>query len=223
MPTQRLSDSDKSWIDSQFSGVLVQAGNNIKFPIATDEELKQWVLDTMPDHIRKPYETLKENAPRMLRDGNWCNYGDLIAPEGSYSLSFNSSSDEFPPNYKPVITEETDLYDEILTWARDYHTVQRQVNKCRRYISRAIEECTSAGQIARIFHGDILRFLPHSTLSSLQYAERKSRVPRGFTIDPEMTEMVANTMALGSVCPDRKQGLDVDVGSFEAAAVEDED
>lgn len=222
MPTQRLSDSDKSWIESQFSGVLVQAGNNIKFPIELDD-LKEWVVSTMPDHIRNPYETLLENAPRMLRDASYCSYGVLYAPEGEYELCFNGNSDHFPPNYKIEIGDDDPMYDAIRDWARDYHTIQVQVNKCRRYIASAIEECTSAGQIARIFHADILRFLPHSTLSSLEYAERKSRVPRGFTINPEMTEMVANTMALGSVCPDRKQGLDVDVSSFEAAEVEDED
>lgn len=222
MPTQRLSDSDKSWIESCFSGVLVQAGNNIKFPLEEDD-LKDWVLDTMPKHIRKPYEALRENAPRMLRSAGYCNYAVLYTPEGEYELCFNGLQEHFPPEYKAEIGDDNPIYDDIVDWARDYRKIQKQVNRCRQYVAHAIDECTSAGQIARIFHGDILRFLPPATLSSLGDAERKSRVPRGFEIVPEMTELVANTMAIGSVCPDRKQGLDVDVQSFESATVEDED
>lgn len=222
MPTQRLSDSDKSWIESCFTSVLVQAGNNVRFPVE-EKDLKDWVLNTMPSHIRTPYETLRQNAPGMLRTASYCSYAVLYTPEGEYELCFNGLQDHFPPDYKPEVGDDDPNYDDIVDWARDYRKIQTQVNRCRRYIANAIEECTSAGQIARIFHQDILRFLPVATLNSLGDAERRSRVPRGFEIVPEMTELVANTLALGSVCPDSKQGIDVDVQSFEPATVEDED
>lgn len=213
MATQRLSDVDKSFIISRFSAVLRRAGNNLTFPVPTKEEVREWVINCMPAHIRNPYLALRENAPGLVREGGWINYLTIHNDKGEqYELEFNGVTGW--PNWKGIVTPEHEHYDEVWQWCHDFHTIENQVRRCEKYVDEAIDSCTSAGQIARIFPEDILRFLPHNTLQSLGDAERKSRIPRDFNIDPEMTELVANTMAIGSVCPESRDGVSVEVSKF---------
>lgn len=213
MPTQRLSDTDKSFICSRFDAVLNRAGNNLVFPILEKEEMLEWIVACMPDHVRNPYLALKQNAPSLCRDGGWCNYFYIKHDSGeSYELESNGVTGW--PNWRLIVTKEHEHFDDIWQWCNDTHTIQSQVRRCDTYVSKAIDSCTSAGQIARIFPQDILRFLPPATLNSLGDAERKSRIPRDFTIDPELTELVANTMALGSVCPDSRAGINIGINKY---------
>jgi hypothetical protein len=220
MPTQRLSDSDKSYISSRFDQVLFRAGNNLTFPLQTKEEVVEWVVDCMPKHIRKPYQALKQNAPTLIRDGGWSNRLDIRNEnDEQYELEFDGITGW--PNWRAFITPEHEHFDDVWQWCQDMHTIKGKVKRAERYKDNAIEACTSAGQIARIFPQDILRFLPPNTLNSLGDAERKSRVPRGFTIDPEMTELVANMMAIGSVCPDERPDIAPDIIKFTGLAAKE--
>lgn len=213
MPTQRLSDTDKSWIESQFDQVLNRANNNKPFPVS-EEDIPEWVFSTLPDSVAEAWKVCRQFDQRLVMTAGYYFNIEVICKDniGKYYLRCEEIGNV--PNHKPVIDEGSMWYEEVLNWCDETHALSEKVHEAELYLESAIYSCTSAGQIARILPDDCLRFVPNTVLSSLQDAERKSRIPRGFKPDEEKAGLLLDMLALGSISPEERAGPDVTIDTF---------
>lgn len=210
MPTLRLSDNDKCSITSEFDIVLNKARNNHVFPLDKDE-LWELFVDIFPPHCASAYRELYQWKSSLLRTGGYCSYMTLDDDVGGrYKITIIGVQNL--PDVEPEYVEGK-WYPELLKWAREYYDTDRKVCKAQRYVAHAVDNCTSAGQILRVLPEDCAKFLPSKVTSTFSQAERRSRIPRDFTPDPEKAELVLNMLALGSISPNHK-GLNAEVSSY---------
>lgn len=221
MPTLRLSDNDKTNITTEFDIVLNKARNNHVFPLDKDE-LWEVFVDTFPPNCASAFRELHQWKPSLLSTGSYCAYMTLADEvDGTYKVTIIGAS--HVPDVEPHFVEDssssafcplsTRWYPELLKWARAYYDTDRKVLEAQRYVGYAIDECTSAGQILRVLPEDCVKFLPSKVTSTFSQAERRSRIPRDFTPNPEKAELVLNMLALGSISPDHK-GLNAEVSNY---------
>lgn len=217
MPTMRLSPNDKSNIDRQFSVVICRAPNSHTFPVPEDE-LKDWVFSLLPEEIADAYKLVKKYDKKMVQEAGWCFDAKVHQPatperlQGRYKIRFDAS--ENLPNCEPTVTEGCAYYEEILKWCNDVYKLDKQVRIASEYVTHAIESCTSAGQIVRVLPEDCIRFVPNTVLSTLADAERRSRIPANFEPDKDAEQLVLDMLTIGSISPETRPGLDVNVITF---------
>lgn len=213
MPTMRLSPNDKSHIENQFHKVLNRAPNNYPFPVVK-KELKEWAFSLMPESMADAYKLLKSYDKSLVQSCGWCFDIDVHLPneEGIYLIRIDASMNL--PNFKPNVLPGDNYHTEVVEWCKNVSDLDSRVAQASRYVSHAIDSCTSAGQIVRVLPEDCVRFVPNTILSTLADAERKSRVPRHFEPDPEKEKNVLDLLAIGSISPEDRPGLDVAVITF---------
>lgn len=217
MPTMRLSPNDKSSISHQFTRVLYRAPNSHTFPVPEDE-LEDWVFSLMPESVSDAYKLVKQYDKKLIQQAGWCFDMKVYKPltetiaEGEYLLRVDTSKDL--PNFSPMIREGCDHYEEILKWSQDVNELNKKTAIAERYVDSAIESCTSAGQIVRVLPEDCFRFVPDFVLNTLADAERRSRIPASFEPDKKKEQFVLDMLAIGSISPETRPGLDVAVIDF---------
>lgn len=211
MPTLRLSDNDKCSITSEFDIVLNKARHNHVFPLDKDE-LQSLFVDSFPVNIASAYREIHQWKPSLLRTGGYCAYMTLVDEvDGTYKITIMNATSL--PDVEPHFVRGSKWYPELLKWVREYYDTNNKILEAQRYVEVAVRNCTSAGQILRVLPEDCTKFLPAKVTSTFNQAERRSRIPRDFTPDPEKAELVLNMLALGSISPDHK-GLDAGVSSY---------
>jgi hypothetical protein len=211
MPTLRLTDSDKSWIVSSFSTPLHRCTNSLPFPLKETKDIEEWVQDCIPVKIWDSWKYLMDNCRSTVSHLGYTKIAFVETDDGTgnkYRIFLYGSDTGCWPHYEPTCKKGDLHYEEILKWAKQYAAVQEQVDEAMRYMQRGVWACTSAGQIARIFPENVLRFLPSRAGSSLSNAERKSRVPSGFEINHETCDLLERMLALGTISPNSQEGFD---------------
>jgi hypothetical protein len=208
----RLSDSNKGWIESQFDRVIQRAIHNHPFPIPKDD-LNDWFLSFMPDNISSAWREIQRYNPYLLRNSGWRACFVVHTYEGKYHCELGDVG-AIPPT-EPEVSLGDMHYNKVLKWASEYHDTNAKIIKAQRYVSDAIQSCTSAGQILRVLPEDCVRFIPPDVASSFGNAERKSRIPANFSIDKELEELTMNMLALGSISPEEVTGQASEVTRYE--------
>jgi hypothetical protein len=211
MPTLRLSDNDKTNITTEFDIVLNKARHNHVFPLDKDE-LQNLFVDSFPVNIASAYREIYQWKSSLLRTGGYCAYMTLSDEvDGTYKIIIIDATSL--PDVEPHFVGGSKWYPELLKWATESHDTDKKIFEAQRYVSKAVDNCTSAGQILRVLPEDCVKFLPPKVTSTFSQAERRSRIPRDFTPNPEKAELVLNMLALGSISPDHK-GLNAEVSSY---------
>lgn len=211
MPTLRLSDNDKSIISTEFDIVIGKARNNHPFPL-NEEEIQELFIDTFPPTVASAYRELRNYDTSLLRISKYCSYfGVQDGLGGVYKITLYRAGVSHLPDIEPTVTGTQ--YPELLKWAKEYRDTDLKVTTAQRYVSRAINTCTSGGQILRVLPEDCAKFLPPRVTNTFAHAERRSRIPRDFSPVPEKAELVLNMLALGSISPNSK-GINAEVSNY---------
>lgn len=211
MPTLRLTDSDRSWIVSSFILPLQRCTNSLPFPIQETNDIVEWARDCTPTKLWDAWEYLTDNCSSTVTSLGYSKTAFVETDDGTgnkYRIYLYGGDTGKWPHYEPTCKEGNLHYEEILEWAKQYAHVQEQVDEATRYMQKGVWACTSAGQVARIFPENVLRFLPSKAKSTLGNAERKSRVPSGFEINHETCDLLERMLALGTISPDNQEGVD---------------
>lgn len=210
MPTKRLTDSDRETIRGNFSRAADRALNNKPFPIAEDA-WKAWSRSLLPDEILAKWEYLTKHCPKLVSSGSSWHANFFVEYQGfKYTLAGYSIE---MPHDDIVIPESHPSRVSIGEWSEWYFNTAKDVREAIKYLEMCIEPCHSIGQVKRVLGDEILRFVPNWFTNSLEYAERQSRVPSSLSLDPERLEHLSNVLALASLSPEEKPGVDISVAS----------
>lgn len=211
MPTQRLSDYEKDDLTGEYLSMLGRAGYNQPFPMEFKSQVWDMGIDLLPKRIRKAYVLLRDEAPLLTSVSKYRTQFIIRGATHEYKFSILENA----PMENLVIYKSYPRYDEILAWVQWKVKISIQIHDASNTIKRAIQCCTSAGQVKRILPPETLRIMPATMLESLGEAERISRVPAGFKVTTEEMEHFVNMLTLGSISPERRKGVFCDINNVE--------
>jgi hypothetical protein len=206
MATARLSDDDKRSIRNTISKVINRALNNKKFPIKKDDV---WgvAMDQMKKRHRKAYELLTNECSDLVTKTNrWGAYLRIQSPTHTYALMMSQRL----PKSELIVRENYPCHAELLAWAEWYAELEEKLADANVFCAELIESCTSVGQVKRLLPDEALRFVPDHLLDFSE-VERRSRVPAGFTPEPDRMDNLMQMLALGSLSPEKRRGEEVTV------------
>jgi len=205
MATARITDNDRNQIASRFHAVARQSLNNQVFPVAKDD-FKEWTYSLLPEDIRDRWLYLKEKQKNLIRmTGGYNSHFKIRGDLYEYRLSID---EKIPYEDMPVPLEHP-THEAILKYCDDQYEAMQNLRDAMSWLEYCVNQCHSVGQIKRVLTDDIIRFVPNYFTSTLADAERASRIPRDFTPNDERMEQLANVLALGTLSPERRKGLDV--------------
>jgi hypothetical protein len=206
MGTLRLDDGERQNIINSFARILMRASNNKPFPMEK-EEVWDFGLSLLEPKTVECYLYLRENNEKLVKSQNWHPTIELQDEFYSYHVTF---CDEGLPQNGLQVPHTHPKYAEIHDWVTHYCDMEEQIAKARKAVRRVIQVCSSAGQIKRVLQPEILRFIPSHVLDTLDDAERQSRIPRNLELHDGDLELIANTLAVGSLSPEDRAGIDVE-------------
>lgn len=203
MPTERLSDDNKQNISSALDRVIERAMFNKKFPI-NKKDLFEWLVDQMPQTHQDAYRLLRdENKKLVTNSGSWGSKFKVRDTNSEYTIQVTA---KVP--YDNIEVRETDSrVADVIVWLKWYEELKAKVSDAESYGDSLVYACTSVGQLRRLLPDEIMRFIP-SKLLDFSEVERRSRIPRGFHPDPERMDNMLQMLALGSLSPKERTGLD---------------
>lgn len=205
MATMRLGDVERASIKSNFSVVLGRAANNKAFPLEKDDAW-EFGMSLLPVQIAEYYEYLREHARDLTSESGWNPEFFLNTDEFKFGLSIYGVS---LPQEDLQLQSNHPRYAEILEWCEYRYGITERINDADHYMESIIYSCSSVGQIKRLMPDDILRFIPSNYRDSFKNAERRSRIPAGFKPEPDRLEQLAQMLALGSLSPKEREGIQV--------------
>lgn len=208
MPTKRLSDYDRTRIHRSFGAVSRRALNSKPFPL-TEEEIPEFGISLLEPKVAECYTYLQEFGVDLVRVSAY--HPDFRIRSDTREFEVNMYRVSMPKDGL-VVLENHPRYTEILAWAMHYHEIEKKVVSGNQYLRTVVNSCTSLGQIKRVLQDEIIRFVPERMQRHFAGAERQSRIPRGFTPDRERLEELANILAIGSLSPEEKPGVNASVG-----------
>ena len=204
MPTLRLGDTERSSIMSNFTRVLSRAANNKQFPL-TEDDITEFGYSMLEPRIAKYYEFLRDEATDLTSASMWNPSFKVRDAEHVYVIAIHQ---ETLPKDGLLLTDDHAMYGPILKWSQEQWAIENQITEAERYLYHVVENCCSMGQIYRVIPDDVLRFVPEYMQKSLRHAERRSRWPSSLENEPDKLNQLANALALGSISPDERVGID---------------
>lgn len=215
MPTERLSDDDKSTINGEMDAIINRAMFNKKFPVKS-KDLFEWLVDQMPDSHQKAYRLLRaENKKLVSTSGTWGSKFKIRDANTEYTVQVTA---KVPYDYV-VVAENDSRNAEVVEWLLWYEDLKIKVDSASSYAATLVWACTSAGQLKRLLPKEVLRFIP-THLLNFDDVERRSRIPRSFKPDSDKMDNLMQMLALGSLSPKERKGLDIEL--HHKTAFEDE-
>lgn len=207
MPTKRLSTYEKENLVYKFRDIIYKCSNSQHFPVKKNE-LVEWTRSLLPESVVVAFDVMMdyskqlEASPTLARTA----YSDvtfqLETDDATYKGEFNAWNVEGDILACIYTIKEGDMYfDEMVRWAEERRKTQHKIKDAIHYIEQLIHACTSAGQVKLLLPDEVDKFLPSSLLHSLQWAERKSRVPRHWNENKEREQVFMEMLALGSLSP----------------------
>lgn len=210
MPTARLYDDDRSRIHNDFARIARRGINSKGFPAnINDDNFNDWAKGLLDPEVLDLWERLKSKAPKLAN--NFVGWRPEIRIRGSefdYTLMFNDG--KVPYNGIRVHSDHPD-FSAIIQWANWTQRTESRIDKALHYLHTSLYLCHSFGQVERILPPEILKFAPQYLINTLREAERKSRIPAGFIPDEEKLMELADVLALGSLSPEERPGIDVSI------------
>ena len=207
--TMRLSRYDKSVITSDLCGMVFKLPWSVEFPI--EYKKRTDLLDCLyDDALHQAWHTIKIYNEECVRPTTRHKFR-LFSHENHQRATWLLLEFGHPPygphhnegryNATPrTLDKSYPFWDVLFEWGTHRARAKNEAVLAQRYIENGVEKCTSFGQVARILPG-VHQYLSSRYAESLQYAERKSRVPIGFVKDysPELRDGVMNIIAKASL------------------------
>jgi hypothetical protein len=212
MPTLRLGDAERAEIKDAFRRVANRANNNKQFPLS-EEDFPEFGYSLLEDRTRRHYEWLRDEAEDLTSAATWNPEFCIRDSEYLYGITLHGKPEL--PKEKLLLTEGHAMHPPILKWVQEQYAIEDQVSESMYYLSHIVANCLSTGQIKRVLQEEILRFLPKYMHQTFEGAERQSRIPRGLEYSKEKLEALANILALGSISPEERVGIDTTIDRTE--------
>jgi len=205
MPTLRLGDNERASIRRAFGRVANRACNNKPFPLVS-EDIAEFGYSLLEPRIAKYYTFLRDEAADLTNAATWNPEFNVRDSEHVYEITLHGCT---LPKDGLLLPEDHAMHRPLLVWAQEQWDIEDRVGKATGYLWTVVEQCCSMGQIHRVIPDDIMRFVPEYMQSTLQDAERRSRWPSGLENDPEQLDALANVLALGSISPEDREGIQI--------------
>ena len=210
MPTKRLSTYDKDNLCHKFRNIIYKCSNTQHFPVKKTEVV-EWTRSLLPESVIVAFDVLLDYSKQLEMGSTLARtaYSDVMfelhTDDATYKGEFNVwgiEEDVVPCTY--TIREGDRFFDELARWAEERRKTQHKIRDAINYIEQLIHSCTSSGQVKLLLPDEVDKFLSSSLLHSLQFAERKSRIPQSWTKNKEREENFMEMLALGSLSPDER-------------------
>lgn len=205
MATMRLGDVERGSIKSNFSTMLARANNNKSFPMEEDE-IWDFGMSLLPVQTAEYYQYLRDHAKELTTEAGWNPEFGIRNDEAKFSVTIYGVT--LPQEHLQLLDTHP-RYAEILEWCEHRHVMSERIDDADYYMREVVDACSSVGQIKRLMPEDILRFVPSQMRDTFKHAERRSRVPRDFTPEPERAERLGQMLAIGSLSPENREGLQI--------------
>ena len=214
MPTMRLGDNEHQQIYNSFKRVAKRANNNKVFPLVKDD-FPEFGYSLLEPRIAERYIFLRNEAVALTSCESWNPSIYVNTKEYKYYITLASNTYIKMPLDDMVVPDTHPKYAKLLKWAEEQHAVETRVNLAMNDLETIVYSCSSVGQIKRVLQEDILCFIPDYMRSTFTHAERRSRIPAGLGADikelARQLEEIAYVLALGSISPEKREGMDVTV------------
>lgn len=207
MATLRLGDAERSNINNAFARVLERAQNNQKFPLE-EEDIEDFGMSLLSDKAAECFSYLKEFEEDLVRTSSYNPNFKIRGSTFEYDISLWRVE---LPRDNLLVPEQHAAHAEILEWVTQYCIVQKDIADARDHVREIVAACSSVGQIKRIMQDEILRFVPQYMRETFGNAERRSRVPSGFEIEPDKLTHLSTVLALGTLSPESEGGVSTSV------------
>ena len=192
MATKRLSEYDRRQIKNAIKEITGKADNFYPFPIQDNDEIKKWLHTLVPLILKDAYDILAQRVNENFF--NHSTYTEVVFYTDMHKYDFMPVH-EYMPRFTYNLTEDNPHWGEITDWAFKRCALQKEVVLAESYLCRAIDACSTAGQIKRILP-ELIGLLPEGIKSSIFQAARISRFPGAWKDEqePEIETAAHNTL-----------------------------
>lgn len=202
MPTKRLTDYDKSLLNSSVAGILQRLNRAADCPLVV-EEIPGLLVASTPYAVREAVKLLEEECSTALQR-HWTSSFHVADEENAYRVQSHYTA--YAMDSARRLPPEHPKHDVILKWCKEQLANERMGLEARLDFESIVSACSSAGQLTTVLPF-IVRFLPKKARQSLGGIERKSRWPKGLKLTKENIEQIHNALAIGSLLEDKPSAV----------------
>lgn len=204
MATAKLTENDQNSIISRVATICsrVKYVHSFPMPIAVPVEqdltFKSFLLGETYEHLRalvdsNPETVVMHNIPCVR----------VATRNGQYEIKFNFNKHEVPFLHSEacVATPKHPHYKALTEWCKEQYLQVRRYDMTSEYVKELVSNSSTAGQV----HTGIPflhTYMKPKIEESLQYAQRRSRLPGDWKVDSGKAKILEHLLMVGALLDD---------------------